>query len=525
MVIPCECERYLSTLRPGCTDPNAINYDPNVCYNDGSCTYPIYGCTDPTATNYDPAADTDDGSCTYGVAGCIDMNACNYDAAATADDGSCTYAVAGYDCTGACLSGEEVTLTLFDTYGDGGGSVTINGTTYILASGYSEDFVFCMDLSVCTDITYAATDSWSSENSWSLADNAGNVVASGGNASGIVGNTPGFDCAGNCLLDVVTLNLYDSYGDGWNGGLLTVNGVDYTVTAGAFASFDLCIDLSICTDIIYTAGSWSTENSWDITDASGAVIASGPNASGQIGVCPVYGCTDSTAMNYDATATDDDGSCISSCTVAPYCENFDAGVPADWSNNGWTLDALGTGSSGTGPSDDITGGGNYMYYETSGSVASPITLTSLCLDVSALATPTLSFYNHMLGATMGTLDVLVNGTSVWSQSGDQGDQWNLVQVDLSAYAGNTNITIDFVGTYGGGFTGDMAIDEVCVDEYLVIDGCTDPTALNYNANANNDDGSCNYCTLDNVTLTVSFFGIKYFIKLAIVPILNSLFSK
>ncbi|MBT3570777.1 MAG: hypothetical protein HN498_00260, partial [Flavobacteriales bacterium] len=308
-----------------------------------------------------------------------------------------------------------------------------------------------------------------------------------------------FNATAQC--DTVTVSLYDSFGDGWNGGLLTIDGTDYTIATGSFAAFDLCIDLSICTDIIYTAGSWSTENSWDITDASGAVIASGPNASGQIGVCPVYGCTDSTAMNYDATATDDDGSCISSCTVAPYCENFDAGVPADWSNNGWTLDALGTGSSGTGPSDDITGGGNYMYYETSGSVASPITLTSLCLDVSALASPTLSFYNHMFGATMGTLDVLVNGTSVWSQSGDQGDQWNFTQVDLSAYAGNTNITIDFVGTIGTSFTGDMAIDEVCVDEYLVIDGCTDPIALNYDANANNDDGSCSYCTDNLVTIT------------------------
>ena len=38
---------------------------------------------------------------------------------------------------------------------------------------------------------------------------------------------------------------------------------------------------------------------------------------------------------------------------------------------------------------------------------------------------------------MGTLEVLVNGTSVWSMSGDQGDQWNFDQVDLSAYAGST----------------------------------------------------------------------------------------
>jgi hypothetical protein len=213
---------------------------------------------------------------------------------------------------------------------------------------------------------------------------------------------------------------------------------------------------------------------------------------------------DSTAVNYDPLADTDDGSCILACQTAPYCENFDAGVPADWTNNGWLLNSYATGSSGTGPSDDITGGGNYMYYETSGLAAGTpaITLTSLCLDISGLTTPTLSFYNHMLGATMGTLDVLVNGTNVWSQSGDQGDVWNFAQVDLSTYAGSTNITIDFVGNYGTSFTGDMAIDEVCVDEYLVIDGCTDPTALNYDPNANNDDGSCNYCTLDNVTLNL-----------------------
>ena len=31
--------------------------------------------------------------------------------------------------------------------------------------------------------------------------------------------------------------------------------------------------------------------------------------------CTVYGCTDPTASNYDATATDDDGSCIAACNI------------------------------------------------------------------------------------------------------------------------------------------------------------------------------------------------------------------
>ena len=38
----------------------------------------------------------------------------------------------------------------------------------------------------------------------------------------------GFDCEGNCQSgELLTMN--DSYGDGWNGAVLTINGVDYTV--------------------------------------------------------------------------------------------------------------------------------------------------------------------------------------------------------------------------------------------------------------------------------------------------------
>lgn len=84
-----------TTPVPGCTDPNANNYNPNATVDDGSCTYdpkPIYGCTDPTATNYDPNATVDDGSCVYSdIYGCTDPTANNYNPNANIDDGSCTY--------------------------------------------------------------------------------------------------------------------------------------------------------------------------------------------------------------------------------------------------------------------------------------------------------------------------------------------------------------------------------------------------------------------------------------------------
>ncbi len=49
----------------GCTDPEALNYDPNVTIADESCIYGILGCTDPEALNYNPEATLDDGYCMY----------------------------------------------------------------------------------------------------------------------------------------------------------------------------------------------------------------------------------------------------------------------------------------------------------------------------------------------------------------------------------------------------------------------------------------------------------------------------
>jgi len=87
-----------------------------------------------------------------------------------------------------------------------------------------------------------------------------------------------------------SVELRDSYGDGWNGGTLTitVNGsavlTNITIADGAGPEvyyFDAATGDDIDAD--YTAGSWSSENEYIVKDGGGSVLGQ----SGQGGITPV----------------------------------------------------------------------------------------------------------------------------------------------------------------------------------------------------------------------------------------------
>ena len=92
-----------------------------------------------------------------------------------------------------------------------------------------------------------------------------------------------------------------------------------------------------------------------------------------------------------------------------------------------------------------------MYIETSSPrvIGDYADFKSACIDISQLNNPALTFAYHMYGATMGTLDVLVNGDTVWTLSGDQGNQWNEQVLSLSSYSGTINNAGEFF--LNGGF--------------------------------------------------------------------------
>ena len=139
-----------------------------------------------------------------------------------------------------------------------------------------------------------------------------------------------------------------------------------------------------------------------------------------------------------------------------------------------------SGAANTGPSFDHTGnGGNYVYTETSFPASNAIspTLESPCINLGNASGAIMEFWYHKWGATQGDMFVEVNDGSSWTQLLRINGQtqtsstalWSKATVNLNRYAGQ-RIKLRWRATYGGSFTGDMAIDDVEIFEPIPQDG-------------------------------------------------------
>lgn len=196
--------------------------------------------------------------------------------------------------------------------------------------------------------------------------------------------------------------------------------------------------------------------------------------------------------------------CATTITSFPYVENFDAqalcgntgfaciadgacGLNGGWENasgddGDWSVDDLATPSGNTGPAADHTSGtGKYMFTEASSCYSKTLDLVSPCLDLTGVNSPRLEFWYHMWGAGTGSLTVQVStdagaswSPSVWTLSGDQGNNWIKATSILTGYGGQT-IRLRFRGVTGGQYTSDIAIDDVNVFNYVAP--CNPPGGL------------------------------------------------
>ena len=450
------------TLVEGCTDPNAFNYDPAASVDDGSCSYDCI-CADIYAPvcGYDhftgeyvtfsneceavcaQASIVWEGDCAeQPVYGCTDPEATNFDPEATNDDGSC---VVIQDCGSDQI---QVLVTL-------------------------------------------QTDIWGNEVSFSISNDNGILLT--GQGLGDYTAFPSYFCLNDdsgCLI----LEMFDSFGDGWNGAVLDVALPELGISLGTFtlaegnyqaitfgegcendgtlvegctdpnafnydptASVDdgSCSYDCICDDVYdpvcgydYFTGEYVTfSNECEAWCAQAYVVWDGDCADQ-----PIYGCTDAEAINYNPDATQDDGSCV----VIPTCGEGESAVVIEtqssdtlidlgfWYSLYWNL------TDAQGVHVDLV----YDYYSQYELSTAYGCLQDGCYNFF--------LYDYGWANGEGSVDVTIAGETV-------------------------NYSLD-VNVFEDAFP--IGVNSEGCEVFIPVYGCTDAEAVNYNPEATQDDGTC-----------------------------------
>ncbi len=374
------------------------------------------------------------------------------------------------------------------------------------------------------DITF---DNYPEETSWTLTSGGSTVASATYSAANADGSsvTESF----NLTTGDYEFTIFDTYGDGmccsYGNGSYSLAGPDgVVVSGGSFGNSEsttFCVDgggTGPDTQAPTTPANLSASNveetsatlSWTAaTDNVGVTAYNIFNGSTSVGSVSgtsttITGLSASTTYTFSVTAEDAAGNesgvatvsftttggtvtgCATTVSSFPYSESFESGdgwTQADGDDGDWVNDASGTPSSNTGPSSGADGS-FYMFTEASsnnstGAIGSNATtiLVSPCFDLSGETEATFSFQNHMYGTSVGSLELEISTnagnswSSLWSLSGNQGNQWNTVSLNLDAFAGQT-ISLRFVGTTGTSWSSDIAIDDI---ELTTDGGGTTPT--------------------------------------------------
>ena len=170
----------------------------------------------------------------------------------------------------------------------------------------------------------------------------------------------------------------------------------------------------------------------------------------------VYGCTDPEAINYNSDATDDDGSCV----VVPECTENEAQVIATLQTDIWGSEV------------------SYTISDDNG----------VLVDAQGVTDYALLYHYFCLGDSAGCLTLEMFDSF--------GDGWNGAFLDISIPALDLSLgtfTLE-VGAYQA-----VSFGVGCETVVIEIEGCTNPSAFNYDPYATIDDGSCSFdCECEDV---------------------------
>ena len=240
--------------------------------------------------------------------------------------------------------------------------------------------------------------------------------------------------------------------------------------------------------------------------------------------------------NISFTTASDAGDCVMIADY-PYLQTFDnwtisnpgdtctpdGSVPLEecWENvsgddSDWDIYSGSTTTTDiTGPTDDITGGGNYIYMESSGCRNKTASVITPHFNFSDVGYPLMYFYVHMYRFGIfnkGTLNVYystdngVNWVDLNEFSGNQGDAWFQVYNDLGFLKGEADVIFKFTINTNNL---DIAIDhfEIIDNLYCPTEGSiqydTATTAVQFNTINNADGGKTeSYADYTNINTTV-----------------------
>jgi len=271
-----------------------------------------------------------------------------------------------------------------------------------------------------------------------------------------------------------------------NGGAVVNETYIGTITAGNAVNYQFTLQINIVGQGVNTLYIWS------------ALIGDERTSNDTLTVLlNVIDGSGSVSEDFESYAT---------CNTSSDCEATTCPLSTGWTQveNGigddidWRVDQNGTPSADTGPGQDYVPGnasGNYVYLEASnGCNGKTAILMSPCIDLTLFGSPQFSFAYHMWGANMGELHLDLYNGIVWIDdimttiSGDQGNAWQTIDVDLSAWSGQT-IVLRLRGITGTDYQSDIALDALSVTDL------TAPPLVAFNADRTT------ICDGDTVTFT------------------------